>query len=299
MLPNWYTKYKDFIEGCIQQELDSYFEKNNRNSQALQDFEEVIRYSLQGGKKIRAILALEFYLLLSHKKLKDIDKNDDIVKVCLAIEMTHSWTLLQDDLPCMDNDTLRRWQSTVWHKFGEYKAVLASDILQTHAFELLSTVSCPSKAISLIKTLSKSSGFYWVIGGQVEDIYFEKNPLELTQAKLLSVHRKKTAKLIKASVKMGIICSWNTKYLKPFSAFWEKLGLAFQIKDDIMDVEGSIEEVWKSVWRGEQKWFVFFEGLKKSKKKLKELLDSCLKISKTLESEKLQFVTEYVGKRKS
>jgi geranylgeranyl diphosphate synthase type II len=152
----------------------------------------------------------------------------------------------------------------------------------------------------MVKILSKATWFYWMIWGQVEDLYYEEKNTELTQDKLLALHRKKTGKLIKASVKMWIIMSWNTKYLKPFSAFWEKLGLAFQIKDDILDVEWTAEETGKSVWEwnNEKKWFIFFEWLKKSKQKLKDLVKSCLEISKTLKSEKLEFITEYVGNRK-
>jgi geranylgeranyl diphosphate synthase type II len=151
----------------------------------------------------------------------------------------------------------------------------------------------------MIKTISKATGFYGMIWGQIEDLYFEENPSELNREQLLSLHRKKTGKLIKASVKMWIIMSWNTKYLKPFSAFWEKLGLAFQIKDDILDVEGTKEETGKSVWEwdNEKKWFIFFEWLKKSKQKLKDLVKSCLEISKVLKSEKLEFITEYVWNR--
>ncbi len=298
MLPIWYSDYKEFVEEGIQHTLDMYFENTWETDQwPLQDFEEAIRYSVQWWKKIRAILALEFYLLLSHKKLSDITVEDDIIKVCTALEMTHSWTLIQDDLPCMDNDTLRRWQPTVWSKYGEYQAVLASDVLHTYSYELLSSLKDSRQALNLIQTLSKALGYYWVASGQIEDLYYEEHPDKLNQEILLQIHRKKTGKLIKAAVKMWIIASWNTKYLKPLSAFGEKLWLAFQIKDDILDVEGSIEETGKSVWRWEEKGFVFFQWLEKSKKHLRNLLDSCLVISKDLQSEKLSFITEYVWNR--
>lgn len=300
MLPNWYKKYKNFIEDNIENYLDKYFEKNKKNSNALQNFEEVVRYSVKWGKKIRAILALEFYLLLSHKKLENLDKNSDILKVCLALEFVHAYSLLQDDMPCMDNDVLRRGQPTVWSKYWEYNAMLASDVLNTLSYEILSEIKNKNIAIQMTKILSKATGFYWMIWGQIEDLYFEENPEELNQKRLLSLHKKKTGKLIKASVKMWIIMSWNTKYLKPFSAFWEKLWLAFQIKDDILDVEGTSKETGKSVWEWiyEKKWFIFFEWLKKSKQKLRDLINSCLEISKVLKSEKLEFITEYVGNRK-
>ena len=300
MLPIWYKKYKKFIEDNINLYLDKYFEKNHKNSTALQNFEEVVRYSVLGWKKIRAILALEFYLILSHKKFEELDSNSDILKVCLALEFVHAYSLLQDDMPCMDNDILRRWRTTVWAKYWEANAMLASDVLNTLSYEILSEIKDNNIALQMTQILAKATGFYGMIGWQIEDLYFEKKPSELNQKRLLLLHKKKTGKLIKASVKMWIIMSGNTKYLKPFSAFWEKLGLAFQIKDDILDVEWTVSETGKSVWEwnNEKKWFIFFEGLKKSKQKLKDLIKSCLEISRTLKSEKLEFITEYVGNRK-
>jgi len=300
MLPTWYKKYKNYIEENIEIYLNKYFEENHKNSTALQKFEEVIRYSVLGWKKIRAILALEFYLILSHKKFEELDSNSDILKVCLALEFVHAYSLLQDDMPCMDNDVLRRGQPTVWSKYWEYNAMLASDVLNTLSYEILSEIKDKNIALQMTQILAKSTGFYGMIWGQIEDLYFEENSSELTQDKLLNLHRRKTGKLIKSSVKMWIIMSGNTKYLKPFSAFWEKLWLAFQIKDDILDVEWTSLETGKSVWEwnNEKKWFIFFEWLKKSKRKLKDLVKSCLKISKVLKSEKLEFITEYVGNRK-
>lgn len=300
MLPIWYKKYKNFIEENIEVYLNSYFEKNKNNSLALQNFEEVVKYSVLWWKKIRAILALEFFLALKHEKFENLNKDSDILKVCLALEFVHAYSLLQDDMPCMDNDTLRRGQATVWSKYWEYNALLASDVLNTLSYEILSEIKDKNIATQMTQILSKATGFYWMIWWQIEDMYFEENLKELNQERLLSLHRKKTWKLIKASVKMWIIMSWNTKYLKPFSAFWEKLWLAFQIKDDMLDVEGTVLETWKSVWEwnNEKKWFIFFEWLKKSRLKLKDLINSCLEISKTLKSEKLEFITEYVGNRK-
>ncbi len=297
LLPSWYSKYKTFIESEIEIFLDSYFEKNKKTSIALKNFEEVVRYWVKWWKKIRAILALESYLVLAKKSLKDIKSSDDIVKICIALEFSHSWSLMQDDLPCMDNDTLRRWNPTVWSKFWEYQAVLASDILQTLTYEILSNLEDKSLALKSINILSKAMWFYWVIWWQMEDLHFEENSNEINQEILISIHRKKTAKLIKASVKLGIIASWKEKYLKPFSAFWEKLWLAYQIKDDILDVEWDSETTWKSVWSWEEKWFVFFVWLEKSKETLKDLLWNCKKIAKKMKSSKLEFITDYVWGR--
>ncbi|MDQ7008758.1 MAG: polyprenyl synthetase family protein [Candidatus Gracilibacteria bacterium] len=300
MLPIWYKQYKNYIEENIEIYLNKYFEKNNNNSNALKNFEEVIRYSVLGGKKIRAILALEFYLILTNKKLEELDSSSDIIKVCLSLEFIHTYSLLQDDMPCMDNDILRRGKPTVWSKYGEYNAMLASDVLNTLSYEILSEIEDKDIAIEMTKTLSKSTGFYGMIGGQIEDLYFEENPELLTKQDLLSLHRKKTGKLITSSVQMGIIMSGNTKHLNTFSSFGEKLGLAFQIKDDILDVEGTVAETGKSVGQGnnEKKGFIFFEGLQKSKQSLNNLITSCSEISKPLKSDKLEFIIDYVGSRK-
>ncbi len=297
MLPPWYSDYKNFIEKWIEHTLNEHFKNNESVSEPVKHFEEIIRYSVQWWKKMRGILLLEFYLLLSKQELSIIGIDHDIVKICTAIELTHSWTLLQDDLPCMDNDVLRRGHSTVWSKYWEYQAILASDVLHTLSYELLSDLKDPQQSVQLIQVLTQALGYYWVASGQIEDLYYEQHSTELNQEILLQIHTKKTAQLIKAAVKMWIIASGNTKSVTSLSAFWEKLWLAFQIKDDILDVEGSVAETGKSVGRGEEKGFVFFQWLQKSKEYLKSLLDSCLEISKDLDSEKLHFITEYVGSR--
>lgn len=105
-LPNWYTDYKNFIETSIDTYLDTYLAIPN--TKPLERFKEIIKYGNNGGKRLRAILALEFYLTLSGKTLEKITFKDDITKLCIAIELMHAFSLIHDDLPCMDNDELRR-----------------------------------------------------------------------------------------------------------------------------------------------------------------------------------------------
>lgn len=297
MLPNWYWEYKNFIEEWITYNLDNHFDKKGNVSKALYDFEEVIRYSLKWWKKIRAILALEFYLLLSNKNINEIEVSDDIIKVCTSIELSHSWTLLQDDLPCMDNDTLRRWQPTVWAKFGEYQAVLWSDILQTLAYEIITELEDSKQALHIIKILTQAMWYYWVIWWQIEDLHYERNSKDLDKEILLAIHKKKTGILIKSSVEMWIVTANKSELINDFAVFWEKLWLAYQIKDDILDVEGSVQETGKSVWSWEEKGFVYFEWLEKSKQELQLLIEDCLSIAAELDSEKLTFITNYIWNR--
>ena len=296
MLPNWYTEYKNIIEKSINSYLKNYFSKHKLNV-PLEEIKKWVFYSIKWGKKVRAILALEFYLILSWKQLTDLNLNDDILKYCISLEIIHAYSLLHDDLPCMDNDEYRRWELTVWKKYWEASAVLIWDLLNSLSFEILSEIQDPKISQKLIKLLSNSIWFYWMIWWQVEDLYFEKNFNKLTIESLKSLHNKKTWTLIKASILWWIILSENISKIDNFSDFWKKLWLAFQIKDDLLDNEWSFEETGKSVW-WETKWFVYFLWIKKSKEELKKLLDSCFLNIKELQSKKLEFLVKYIWKRK-
>ncbi|MDD3646223.1 MAG: polyprenyl synthetase family protein [Candidatus Gracilibacteria bacterium] len=294
MLPNWYNTYKETIEKNIDLFFEEYLSK--KTSKPLEEFKEVIKYSVLGGKKVRAILALEFYLNLSNKKIEDIKGDDDIIKFCIALELIHAYSLIHDDLPAMDNDSLRRGQLTVWKKFSECDAILAGDLLNTISFEILSDLSSPADSVMLIKLLSNAVGFYGMIGGQVEDLYFEKNSGELNIDLLKKLHAKKTGALIRTSIIGGIVLSGNTQNFENYSRFADNIGLAFQIKDDLLDVEGTSEETGKSVG-GENKGFVHFLGLEKSKQELDRLISDSLELILPLKSEKLNFITNYIQKR--
>lgn len=295
MLPNWYSEYKDFIESSLDVYLKNYFKSNT--SDVLKSFEEIIIYSTRWWKKIRSILALEFYLAFANQNLNDIKTDDDIMKYCISLEIVHAFSLIHDDLPCMDDDTLRRWELTVWKKYWEANAVLAGDLLNTLAFEILSELSDAKASQKLSKLLSHAIWLYGMVWWQVEDIYFEYNQNNLTKELLETLHNKKTWALIEASVLGWIIMANKDSEIENYSSFGKKLWLAFQIKDDLLDVEWSAEEVGKSVW-GEEKGFVHFVWLEQAKSDLDSLIESCLNLVKDLDSEKLDFIVEYIGKRK-
>lgn len=296
MLPIWYNEYKKIIEESILEYLMNYF-KNNISNPWLNIYKEWVFYATKWWKRIRSILALEFYLVSSWKQLNDINFNDDILKYCIALEFIHSFSLIHDDLPCIDNDDYRRWELTVWKKYWESTWVLIWDLLNTLSFEIISDIENSVLCQKLIKLLSHSIWFYWMIWWQVDDLYFEKNFNELNIKSLKSLHNKKTWALIRSSILWWIILSQNISKLKIFDQFWKKLWLAFQIKDDLLDYEWTFEETGKSVW-WEEKWFVYFLWIEKTKQELNKLLDSCLLEIKGLKSEKIEFLVKYIWDRK-
>lgn len=296
MFPTWYLEYKNFIEVSINKYLEIYF-SNKKYNYALEEIKNATFYALLWWKRIRSILALEFYLIFSWKKIEDIKENDDIVKFCISLELMHAYSLVHDDLPAMDNDEYRRWELTTWKKFWEANGILVWDLLNTLSFEVLSEMWDKKKAIELISLLSKATWFFGMIWWQVEDLFFERNFSLLDLEALISLHNKKTWALIITSVLGWIILSWKEDDIEKYKEYAKNIGLAFQIKDDILDVEWTFEETGKSVgW--EKKWFVYFLWLDKSKIYLKNIINESFEIIYDLNSEKLNFLTDYIWNRK-
>jgi geranylgeranyl diphosphate synthase type II len=208
------------------------------------------RYSLLGGgKRIRAMLVLAFCRLFGG------DERAALPAAC-AVEMIHAYSLIHDDLPCMDNDELRRGKPTCHIQFGEAMALLAGDALLTGAFELLSSertlsVLGDAKVVKLIGELSGAAGILGMIGGQVLDMDEEQDGKSLDALNLM--HRLKTGALIRASVRMGCICAGaGDDKLGPATEYAGKIGLAFQITDDILDVIGNRELMGKAPGRDQK-----------------------------------------------
>ena len=301
MLPNWYNEYKIFIDNSVEKYLTEYF-ADEKNAW-LDIIKEASLYAVKWWKRIRAILALEFYLIFSKKDFSEIKYDDDIVKFCIALELLHAYSLVHDDLPAMDNDTHRRWQLTTWKKYSESTWILVGDLLNSLSFEVLSEVWEPV----LINYLWQAVWLKWMLWGQVLDLYYEKNPDKLSLEKLIEVHNKKTWALIELSVFWWIII-WNPPQsplirreeitIDKFKDFWKKIGLAFQVKDDLLDVEWTYEETGKSVWDWESKWFVYFLWIDETKKYLNNLINESKEIISELNSEKLNFLVDYIWNRK-
>lgn len=301
IIPNWYTIRRDFIKKAIKDYLEKYFTSEwiflgKIDNDWLSQFRDACFYTVQWGKKLRAILALEFYISLTQKNFEEIKFDDDIIKFCVAIELIHAFSLVHDDLPCMDNDTLRRGKETTWKKYWEYQWLLVWDFLMSLSFECISTLSDPILSVKLSHLLSRSSWYHGMIWWQLDDMYFEEFPEKNTLSNLLKLHNRKTGALIRASVQWWILASWKIQNIHTLSGFWEKLGLAFQIRDDILDVEWSVEETGKSVgW--EEKGFVYFMGMKKTKQYLDEVISECFELTQSLKSERIVFLIHFVKQR--
>ena len=195
---------------------------------------------LSGGKRIRPILTLLTAELLN-------GNYQAALKSGSALEMIHSYSLIHDDLPAMDDDQLRRGKKTNHLVFGEAKAILAGDALLTYAFEILSELELePAKKIKIINLIACNSGRQGMVGGQTLDIDAEKK--ELTLAEMQKIHAAKTGALIKASVLSGVYCSIYSEAEKAaLENYAENLGVLFQIVDDLLDITGDTEKLGKNV----------------------------------------------------
>ncbi len=223
-----------------------------------------MRYSLfAGGKRIRPLLAIA-----AAETILDKDVPDETFAV--SLELIHTYSLIHDDLPALDNDDLRRGRPTCHKVFGEAMAILAGDSLLTLAFEVLAKLQnvSPTQIVRLIGELATASGTVGgMIGGQVNDIEGEGKPP--TTELLESIHRAKTGALLRASVRMGAMYGGaNEQQLAALTAFGEHVGLAFQIVDDILDVEQPSEKLGKTAGKDAAQHKITFPavyGLARSK----------------------------------
>jgi geranylgeranyl pyrophosphate synthase len=194
----------------------------------------------------------------------------------------------------MDNDEYRRGELTVWKKFWEDTAILVWDFLNSLSFELLAEIW----NIELIKYFWKSVWIKWMIWGQVLDLYYEKNFKNLNLEQLIEIHNKKTWALIEFSIVWAIILAWyKEENLKEYKNFAQEIWFLFQIKDDLLDIEWTFQETWKSVW-WEKKWFVYFLWLEKTKKFSENIIMELRNMQKKLNSKKIDFLINYIKNRK-
>ncbi|WP_079476779.1 polyprenyl synthetase family protein [Marinococcus halophilus] len=206
-------------------------------------------YSLEaGGKRVRPLLALA--VLQCYRPVEEED-----LPAASAVELIHTYSLVHDDLPSMDDDDWRRGQPTNHRKFGEATAILAGDALQTTAFTWVAEAGRPASAearLQLVQELAGASGGEGMVGGQMADLEGEKQALNLKE--LEYIHHHKTGALLTYAVVSGsLIAEAPNTDVENWRAFGRELGLVFQIKDDILDVEGSLEEMGKSSGSDESK----------------------------------------------
>ncbi|WP_419678215.1 polyprenyl synthetase family protein [Aliarcobacter lanthieri] len=224
-----------------------------------------------GGKRFRPMLLLS--VVKSKKPL--LIKNS--LSVALAVEFLHTYSLVHDDLPAMDNASLRRGFQTLHKKYDEVTAILVGDALNTEAFKLISNSSLHNDIkIELIKSLSQNGGIDGMIIGQAIDCYFEKHKLSLNELEFLHIH--KTARLIAGSLQMGaIICEYDKDIQNKLYNFGLDLGLLFQIQDDIIDETCSSEVAGKTTQNDEFKnSFVNLLGLDEARSSADKLALKCI-----------------------
>ena len=226
---------------------------------------DAMRYSLlAGGKRIRPILTLEFCRVCGG----DMEK---AMPFAAAIEMVHTYSLIHDDLPCMDNDDYRRGRLTNHKVFGEANAVLAGDALLTAAFGSLAKAELPADRIcKAVALLSKRAGECGMVGGQVLDLAGEQ--LVLTEEEIYNVHRLKTGALISAACQLGVIAAGGSPAQQQAAAdYAASLGLAFQIEDDILDVVGDAAKLGKATGMDQNKnTFVRLHGVEACRARITE-----------------------------
>ena len=262
-------KYKDIIEKYLDEVLpdgEGYQEK----------IFEAMRYSMfAGGKRLRPFLILKTCEVFS-------GSYENALPFASAIEMIHTYSLIHDDLPAMDDDDLRRGKPTNHKVFGEAIAILAGDGLLNYAFETMiqSMLNDNSKKyINAFNEISKAAGINGMIGGQVVDILSENNDID--KDTLDFIHKKKTSALIEASVVAGgILGGASSEEAEALRNYGKSIGLGFQIRDDILDKIGSIESLGKDIGSDEENnkaTYLTFYGLENSIQKTKELCENASK----------------------
>lgn len=262
-LENQLNEYKAFIEGYLK---DFYADFH---SEPQKPIFEAIEYSLMaGGKRLRPALVFEFCRVLGRHW-------QEAAPFAAAMEMIHTYSLIHDDLPCMDNDDYRRGRLTNHKVYGEAMAVLAGDALLTDAFGLAASCQLPNPADMsfAISILSNNAGSLGMVGGQVLDIMSQER--ELTEQEVLDIQTRKTGCLINAACVLGAIAGGaNRSQIAAASRYAAGLGLAFQIRDDMLDVIGDAKELGKAVGvDGEKNTFVRLYGIEKCEEMVRKYTD--------------------------
>ena len=261
----------------INEYLDNYFKNKGRFNKIIYD---ASSYSVNiGGKRVRPILfALSYYIYKNEYK--------NILPMACSIEMIHTYSLIHDDLPCMDDDDLRRGKPTNHKVFGENIAVLAGDNLLNEAMISMMDYALKNGGNSLNAAyeIASAAGAEGMIGGQVVDVMSEGKTI--SKDELEYMHAKKTGALIRASVVGGaVIAGACEKDINILREYGEKLGLVFQIKDDILDIIGDADVLGKNIHADEEHNktnFISVYGLDKCRELCKTLSEECVELLKTL-----------------
>lgn len=260
------SEYRAYIESYLKNHYARFHDEPQKQLYSAMEYS-----LLAGGKRLRPVLAFEFCRICCGEWEK-------AAPFAAAIEMVHTYSLIHDDLPCMDNDDFRRGRPTNHKVYGEAMAVLAGDALLTDAFAVAATAQLPkagdmAKAIAI---LSECAGSHGMVGGQVLDILSETRTL--SEQEVLDIQNRKTGCLISAACALGAIAGGaNDEQFEAACQFAAGLGLAFQIRDDMLDVIGTREEMGKSVGTDAKKnTFVQLYGLEKCEQLVQKYTDLAL-----------------------
>lgn len=293
------TAYLKEKKALVDSFLDTYFAAP-RAPKRLQD---ALVYSLAaGGKRIRPVLCIAAAEACGGTA-------EAAAPYAAALEMIHTYSLIHDDLPAMDNDDLRRGKPTNHKVFGEGMAILAGDGLLTEAFALLSDPSRsstplpPSVLLAVINEAAKASGIQGMVGGQAQDLLSEN--AEPDEATLSYIHTHKTAALLAASVRMGgLLACAKGPQLEGLTAYGSSIGLAFQVVDDILDIEGATEVLGKPQGSDEKKKKMTYPrlyGIEASREKARDLINHALGALEGFDAkaDPLRGIARYLLERKS
>ncbi|MEI0479044.1 polyprenyl synthetase family protein [Brachyspira pulli] len=257
----------------INKTLETIFEKSSIELE--NSFIEMLKYPLDaGGKRLRPILTCLACELFGGYYKKAIIP-------AVALEIIHTYSLVHDDLPAMDNDDLRRGKPTTHVKYGEANAILVGDGLLTHAFQLLSKADVKDSTLrELLFELSYAAGINGMVMGQFIDLYYEEKEINFDMLKIL--HAKKTGAMIRGAIRLGAIASENIqgKDIESITKYGEAIGLAFQIQDDILDVISDNETLGKTVGKDEKEGkltYVKQFGLEGAQKEARKVIDNAVK----------------------
>lgn len=282
----------------INKEIDLAFE--NSDIEIENNFINMLKYPLEaGGKRLRPILTCLACELFNGDYKKSIIP-------AISLELIHTYSLVHDDLPAMDNDSLRRGKPTSHIKFGEANAILIGDGLLTNAFQILSKANIKNSTLrKILYEISYASGYQGMVMGQFIDLYYENKELDFEMLKI--IHSKKTGAIIRAAIIIGAISAENDSLeIHNLIKYGENIGLAFQIQDDILDVISDNKTLGKTVGKDEKEGkltYVSLFGIDEALKKAKEASDRAIEYLSIYEennAKKLLIdLAKYIIERKS
>lgn len=279
----------------IVSEVFSRYLKSHGQVPYLQTIKEAMEYSLMaGGKRLRPLLMRETFFLFQNRGRRETEA---LKTFMTALEMLHAYSLVHDDLPAIDNDELRRGKNTTWKQYGDGMAVLTGDCLVNAAYEIVneeilrafsegSSQTELGRLLQCSALLSQKAGIDGMLGGQVTDVQAEKDHLPMELGKIFYVHEKKTAAFLEAAMGIGaILAGAKVEEIQTIQEIARKVGIAFQIQDDLLDVIGDSAELGKPVGSDAasgKETYVTLKGIESSKAEVERLSSEATEAMKKL-----------------